>query len=90
MMHNNNKTASSKLRSAFSDVFGISPDHVHPELGPGDVERWDSMGHVMLIAAIETEFSIKFEVEEIMEFTSFQSILSAIELKLEEPPPKAL
>ena len=43
-----------------------------------------------LVLAIEQEFSIQCEVDEIMEFTSFQAILSAIERRLAPPAPPAV
>lgn len=54
-------------------------DRIHPGLSPDDVERWDSVNHLALVLAIEQEFLIHWEVDEIMEFTSFQAVLSAIE-----------
>jgi acyl carrier protein len=72
----------SRLATVFSDVLSMPLDRVHPDLGPGDVERWDSVGHVMLVAAVEQEFSLQFEVDEILEFTSFRAILSAIEQRM--------
>ena len=72
----------SRLSAVFTEVFHLAPDRVHPGLGPADVERWDSVGHVMLITAVEQRFSIQFEVEEIMEFTTFEAILSAIERRM--------
>jgi acyl carrier protein len=77
-----NGNAASRLASVFADVFRLPPQRVHPNLGPADVERWDSVGHVMLVTAVEQAFSIQFEVDEIMEFTSFQAILSAIERRM--------
>ena len=77
-----NGTAASRLVSVFTDVFRLPQERVHPNLAPSDVERWDSVGHVMLVTAVEREFSIQFEVDEIMEFTSFQAILSAIEQRM--------
>jgi acyl carrier protein len=78
--------AASRLASVFADVLSLPTDRVHPDLGPVDVERWDSVGHVMLVAAIEEKFSILFDVDEILEFTNFQSILSAIERRMAVPP----
>ena len=72
----------SRLVTVFSDVLTLPLDRVHPDLAPAEIERWDSVGHVMLVAAIEEEFSIQFEVEEIMEFTSFRTILSAVEQRM--------
>lgn len=75
-------TAASRLASVFATVFHMSEGRVHPDMGPADVERWDSVGHVMLVTAIEREFSIQFDVDEIMEFSSFRTILSAIERRM--------
>lgn len=75
--------AARRVASVFAEVLSLPPDRVHPDLGPADVERWDSVSHVMLVAALEEEFSIQFEVDEIMEFTSFQAILSAVARRME-------
>ena len=68
-----------RLVSIFARVFRVSKDRIRPDIGPADIERWDSVGHVMLVTAIEREFSLLFEVDEIMEFSTFQAILSAVE-----------
>lgn len=79
----------SRLVSVFGDVLGLSPDCVRPDLAPADVERWDSVGHVMLVTGVEQEFSIQFDVDEIMDFTSFQAILTAIERRMAASPREA-
>jgi acyl carrier protein len=71
-----------RVASVFAEVLSLPLDRVHPDLGPADIDRWDSVSHVMLVAAIEQEFSIQFDVDEIMEFTSVQAILSAVERRL--------
>jgi acyl carrier protein len=77
---------SRRLASVFASVLGVDQESVQPELGPNDVERWDSLGHLMLIGAIQEVFAIQFDVDEIMEFTSFQAILSALERSLTGTP----
>lgn len=37
------------------------------------VERWDSIGQMSLIALIEDAFSIEFEPEELLTFTTYSS-----------------
>jgi acyl carrier protein len=39
---------------------------------------WDSMGHIRLIFAIETEFNIKFTTEEIVSFKTFDDGISIL------------
>ena len=36
------------------------------------VELWDSVGHMNLIAALEEEFDIMFEADDIIDFSSFE------------------
>jgi acyl carrier protein len=74
--------AAGRLARVFAEILSLPLDRVHPDLKPGDVKRWDSVGHVTLVVAIEEEFAIQLEAEEIMEFTSFQAIASAIERRL--------
>lgn len=37
------------------------------------VERWDSIGQMSLVALIEDAFSIEFEPDELMTFTTYSS-----------------
>ena len=44
------------------------------DLALGDVEAWDSLGHLSLICAIESAFGLKFELEMIPEMKSLPLI----------------
>lgn len=46
-----------------------------------DVEKWDSMNHVLLISSIEKEFGITFDIMEIIGITSFGDFVDLIEKK---------
>lgn len=37
------------------------------------LETWDSLRHMNLIVALEDEFSVEFEPEDVMEINSYQS-----------------
>lgn len=71
-----------RLALVFANVLRLPTERVHPDLTPDEVESWDSVNHLALVLAVEQEFAIQCEVEEIMEFTSFQAILSAIERRM--------
>jgi acyl carrier protein len=43
------------------------------------VEKWDSLGHLNLIVALEEEFDVSFEPEEIAEMISVQMIINKVE-----------
>lgn len=80
------ETTAGRLALVFANVLRLPVDRVHPDLTPDEVESWDSVNHLALVLAVEQEFSIQCEVNEIMEFTSFQAILSAIERRLAASP----
>jgi len=54
-----------RIKEIFSSVIDVSPEQIHDETKPSDLENWDSMNHLILIAAFEDEFSINIEPEEI-------------------------
>jgi len=45
-------------------------------------EKWDSMNHLNLVIALEEEFDISFEPEEIAEMKNFDDIQKIIEQKV--------
>lgn len=49
------------------------------DLKMGDFEEWDSLGNFNLILAIETEFQIQFDMEDLEKLTSISEIQKAID-----------
>ena len=50
-----------------------------------DVEEWDSINHVKLILAIESEFNIRFQTHEINGSANIGELIGLIEGKLAHP-----
>ena len=46
-----------------------------------DIDKWDSMNHVLLIAAIENKFAVKFDIMEIIEINTIGHFINLIEKK---------
>jgi acyl carrier protein len=44
----------------------------------GDIPKWDSLNHVMLIAAIEKKYNIKFDLDDMLEFDSIGDICEGV------------
>ena len=54
------------------------------ELKYQSIDNWDSIGHMTLMSALETEFSITLETDDIIDFSSFnkgKEILKNTKLK---------
>jgi acyl carrier protein len=72
-----NDLTKSKIISVVQKVF--ETEQLDENVSQHDVEKWDSLNHLNLIIALEEEFDILFEPEEIAEMTSIQKIISKIE-----------
>jgi acyl carrier protein len=68
-----------RLAAAFGKTFGFDPKNFSLELAPEQVPNWDSIGHMNLVATLEQEFGLQFEVDEIMEMSSPQKILEILQ-----------
>ena len=68
-----------RIKSIFSTVIDVSPDQLHDETTPNDLGNWNSLNHLVLIAAFEEEFSINIDPEEITimweSFSKFKGLI---------------
>jgi acyl carrier protein len=71
-----------ELRTLLMEVFSDSeiPSEV-VNLRMNDLEEWDSIGNFSLLLAIEDRYKIKFDLNEMAELTSINSIALALENK---------
>ena len=63
-----------KLKQIMSNLFGIEEDEITDESSIHSIEKWDSLKHINLIIAIEEEFGISIDEEEMVEMTRFDKI----------------
>tara|TARA_B100001146_G_C16103800_1_gene400578 strand:- start:606 stop:830 length:225 start_codon:yes stop_codon:yes gene_type:complete len=47
----------------------------------GDVEKWDSLNHMLFLMEIESEYSLKFSVDEMGDLITIEQIRKAMEEK---------
>lgn len=59
-----------KYNNAFIETFKITEEQL-PDLKYQDIETWDSVGHMSLIAAIEDAFDIMMDADDIIDFSSY-------------------
>jgi acyl carrier protein len=57
-----------------SDVFEIEVSNIDYSMTPDDIEKWDSLGNLILINTIEAKFKITLEVEEIFSIEKIEDI----------------
>ncbi len=54
-----------RLNTVFRDVFGDDRISVNPQTTADDIDDWDSIEHINLIAAVEEEFGMRFKMREV-------------------------
>lgn len=54
------------LNEVFRDVFDDESIEVNDETTSDDIEDWDSLEHINLIAAVEQEFGMKFNMGQVV------------------------
>ena len=55
-----------KLNEVFRDVFDDESITVTETTTADDIEEWDSLEHINLLAAVEQEFGMKFNMGQVM------------------------
>jgi len=69
------------LRDILADTLEISPEEVTPDLSSENLEAWDSFRHLQLILAVEGEYGLQFDPQQIPNLTNVASIQNALEAK---------
>ena len=61
-----------KYSEIFKNALNIDGDKLNENLKYNEIDEWDSIGHMTLVAALEEEFKITLETDDIVDFSSFK------------------
>ncbi|GAA6323874.1 hypothetical protein F350042L8_09720 [Fusobacterium ulcerans] len=70
-----------KLQEIFRDIFDDEELVITEGMTAADIEDWDSLAQINLIIAIEKEFGIKFNLEEVSKLKNISEMLEMIKIK---------
>ena len=57
----------------FKTALDLDESKFSKDIKYNEVEEWDSIGHMTLISALEEEYKITLETDDIIDFSSFKS-----------------
>jgi acyl carrier protein len=61
----------SRLRAVFVEALALDRSVDVEHLAFRDVAAWDSVGHMTLVAAIEDEFDVQLDTDQVIDLSSF-------------------
>jgi acyl carrier protein len=61
------------------EIFQVSENKIPPDLEQEDLENWDSLQHLNLMLALEQEFEVTLDVDDLATLTSVPAILKYLE-----------
>lgn len=67
-----------RLEAIFRAVLALDPAVKLGTVRRGEVESWDSLAHVMLIAAVENEFGIAIDLGASLHLDSFAAAVDLV------------
>jgi acyl carrier protein len=71
-----------RVRTIAADVLEVAPAQISAGSSPESIETWDSVHHLNLVLALEQEFNLQFEPEEIDQMKDIQHILEILGSKV--------
>ncbi len=67
-----------RIKKVMSEVLGIDEASISDSTSPENVESWDSLKQMNIIVALEEEFDIEFNDEDIIEMLNFKLIYEIV------------
>ena len=72
-----------KIKFVMAAVFGVNVDEINDESSPHTIRSWDSMKHINLVVALEQEFGVELEDDEIEAMVSYPVVSATIQAYLD-------
>lgn len=61
-----------------ANVLQVSIDKIEDELAVGDIPEWDSLAHMRIIAALDSELGVELDIEQTLEIEDVEDIVDAV------------
>jgi acyl carrier protein len=65
-----------------SDILGVAKSSLDRNTGPEQIETWDSVEHLNLVMAVESQFSLQFTPEEMDRMTTLGRMAEIVEARV--------
>jgi len=66
-----------KVIQVLVNILQVSPDKISTKTTSDDIEKWDSLNHINMIQALEQEFGVRYDEEQVVSMLSVGEIIKA-------------
>ena len=70
------------IKCLVSRVFDVEVKSINDKSSPDNIKSWDSLGHMNLVAALEEEFGIQLDDDDIDDLRNVALIVNIVQGKL--------
>jgi acyl carrier protein len=71
-----------RIKKVMSEILGIDRNSISLDTSIGNVKTWDSLRHMNLVVALEEEFDILIDDEDVEIIVSYNNICTLIKQSL--------
>lgn len=75
-----------RLRQLISELLDLPPEDIVPDLRRADTASWDSLNHLRLITAVESQFGASFTMAQIAALQTPAELQSIIDARTIDSP----
>ncbi|MCK5083400.1 MAG: acyl carrier protein [Candidatus Omnitrophica bacterium] len=72
-----------RVKGVMAEVFSVDTNEITDDTSAHTIVMWDSLKHIDLILALEKEFNIRFENEDIATMIDYPLILNTVKSYVE-------
>jgi acyl carrier protein len=71
-----------KIKQIMADILSLDFDRIDGSTLKDNTATWDSLNHINLVVALEQEFGLSFDLQEIESMCSYDDIVQVVDSKL--------
>jgi acyl carrier protein len=67
-----------KIKNLMATLFAVSPSQIDDRASQESLEKWDSLGHLNFVMALEEEFCIQLSDEQVIELLNYPMAVQTV------------
>ena len=68
-----------RVREVIAQAFQVPVEQVSADAGVGSIEKWDSLGHLELMLALESTFDVHISSQAMLDLQSVEAITAFLQ-----------